>query len=253
MIYCCIIATATKWEHVSLFLESKKSFLIRLDSSIFVYTRLVTRLHSSTRLVTRLHSFNFVYTRLWLVYIRLHSSCDSSTLVYLRLHSSVTRLHSSTLVCTRLVACLCFQNRYCTYISLRNFENYLFFVIKTCVFVHETVPFASSPLCFCWHFFLLLNHHHYLFSYWNHYFYLFNIIIIYLINAFYHCVKSVQIRSFFWSVFSPNAGKYGPEKTPYLDTFHAVNVSFTSAKSYYLACLKGQTSKNVFTSKIIQL
>ena len=24
------------------------------------------------------------------------------------------------------------------------------------------------------------------------------------------------------SVFSPNAGKYGPEKTPYLDTFHTV-------------------------------
>ena len=24
------------------------------------------------------------------------------------------------------------------------------------------------------------------------------------------------------SVFSPNAGKYGPEKTAYLDTFHAV-------------------------------
>ena len=24
------------------------------------------------------------------------------------------------------------------------------------------------------------------------------------------------------SQFSPNAGKYGPEKTPYLDTFHAV-------------------------------
>ena len=51
------------------------------------------------------------------------------------------------------------------------------------------------------------------------------------------CVKSVQIRSFFWSVFSriwtdtpylsvfsPNTGKYGPEKTPYLDTFHVVNV-----------------------------
>ena len=34
-----------------------------------------------------------------------------------------------------------------------------------------------------------------------------------------HCVKSVQIRSYFWSVFSPNAGKYGPEITPYLDTF----------------------------------
>ena len=49
-----------------------------------------------------------------------------------------------------------------------------------------------------------------------------------------HCVKSVQIRSFFWSVFSrirteygetvcsPNVGKYGPEKAPYLDTFQAV-------------------------------
>ena len=24
------------------------------------------------------------------------------------------------------------------------------------------------------------------------------------------------------SVFSPNSGKYGPEKTPYLDTFHTV-------------------------------
>ena len=24
------------------------------------------------------------------------------------------------------------------------------------------------------------------------------------------------------SAFSPNVGKYGPEKTPYLDTFHAV-------------------------------
>ena len=53
------------------------------------------------------------------------------------------------------------------------------------------------------------------------------------------CVKCVQIRSFFlvrifphldWIrrdtkylyLFSPNSGKYGPEKTPYLETFHAV-------------------------------
>ena len=28
-----------------------------------------------------------------------------------------------------------------------------------------------------------------------------------------------------FSVFSPNTGKYGPQKTPYLDTFHAVNVA----------------------------
>ena len=27
------------------------------------------------------------------------------------------------------------------------------------------------------------------------------------------------------SVFSPNTGKYGPGKTPYLDTFHAVIVT----------------------------
>ena len=31
------------------------------------------------------------------------------------------------------------------------------------------------------------------------------------------CVKSVQIRS-----FGLNTGKYRPEKTPYLNTFHAV-------------------------------
>ena len=37
-----------------------------------------------------------------------------------------------------------------------------------------------------------------------------------------HCVKIVQIRIFFWSVFSPNTRKYGPEKNPYVDTFHAV-------------------------------
>ena len=57
-------------------------------------------------------------------------------------------------------------------------------------------------------------------------------------------MKSVQVWNFFWSVFSriwteygeilhiaqysvrmqenTNAGKYGPEKNPYLDTFHAV-------------------------------
>ena len=46
-----------------------------------------------------------------------------------------------------------------------------------------------------------------------------------------HCVKSVQIRSFFSSIFSPNMGKYGPEKTPCLDTFHAVTLNW----SYYHA------------------
>ena len=40
-----------------------------------------------------------------------------------------------------------------------------------------------------------------------------------------HCVESVQTRSFFWSVFSPNTGENGPKNTPYLDTFHAVKCS----------------------------
>ena len=40
------------------------------------------------------------------------------------------------------------------------------------------------------------------------------------------CVKSVQIRSYSWSVFlfGLSAGKYIPEITPYPDTFHAVLV-----------------------------
>ena len=37
-----------------------------------------------------------------------------------------------------------------------------------------------------------------------------------------HCVKSVQIRSFFWSVFSRIRPEFGPVKTTYLDTFHTV-------------------------------
>ena len=36
------------------------------------------------------------------------------------------------------------------------------------------------------------------------------------------CVKSVQIRSFFWSFFSCIRTECGQEKTSYLDTFHAV-------------------------------
>ena len=35
-------------------------------------------------------------------------------------------------------------------------------------------------------------------------------------------MKSVQIRCFLWSAFSGIRIEYGPEITPYLDTFHAV-------------------------------
>ena len=34
------------------------------------------------------------------------------------------------------------------------------------------------------------------------------------------------------SVFSPNAGKYGPGKTPYLDTFHTVSLSIHFSNVY---------------------
>ena len=33
----------------------------------------------------------------------------------------------------------------------------------------------------------------------------------------------IQRDNPYLSVFSPNAGKYGPEKTPYLDTYHVVD------------------------------
>ena len=43
------------------------------------------------------------------------------------------------------------------------------------------------------------------------------------------------------SVFSPNTGNYGPEKTPYLDTFHTVNVliekQFLSSYLWFLLSL----------------
>ena len=34
----------------------------------------------------------------------------------------------------------------------------------------------------------------------------------------------------YFPVLSPNIGKYGPEKTPYLDTFHAISVAKTITK-----------------------
>ena len=32
----------------------------------------------------------------------------------------------------------------------------------------------------------------------------------------------LRMHTEYFSLFRPNAGKYGPEKTPYLNTFHAV-------------------------------
>ena len=43
------------------------------------------------------------------------------------------------------------------------------------------------------------------------------------ISQHHHCVKSVQVRNFVWSVFSPSERIYGTEKTPCLDTSHVVH------------------------------
>ena len=43
-------------------------------------------------------------------------------------------------------------------------------------------------------------------------------------------LKSVQIRSFLWSVFSRILTEYGPQKTPYLDTFHAMKLMQNGSK-----------------------
>ena len=37
--------------------------------------------------------------------------------------------------------------------------------------------------------------------------------------------KDGVISGQYFPVFSPNTGKYWPELTPYLDTFHVVNVN----------------------------
>ena len=53
-------------------------------------------------------------------------------------------------------------------------------------------------------------------------------------------MKSVQIRGFFWSVCSliRTEGKYRPEKTPYLDTFHAVQENCCSRWWWLLMLLE---------------
>ena len=40
------------------------------------------------------------------------------------------------------------------------------------------------------------------------------------------------ISDSYFPEFSPNAGKYGPDITPYLDTFHAVYLNLISTSNY---------------------
>ena len=48
-----------------------------------------------------------------------------------------------------------------------------------------------------------------------------------LFLVLFSCIRTEygNLQGYFWSVFSLNTGKYGPEITLYLDTFHAVLVS----------------------------
>ena len=52
-------------------------------------------------------------------------------------------------------------------------------------------------------------------------------------------------------VFSPNTGKYGPKKTPYLDTFHAAfgvgNGSYLQTLYVYLAAYKLNETRKLLT------
>ena len=42
----------------------------------------------------------------------------------------------------------------------------------------------------------------------------------------------LNTEKYYLLVFSPNTGKYGPEKTPYLDTFHEVKIQDMKDKNH---------------------
>ena len=50
-----------------------------------------------------------------------------------------------------------------------------------------------------------------------------NFVVIQTVKQSIALRKSVQIRSFYWSVFSRIWAECGPEKTPYLNIFRAVS------------------------------
>ena len=67
---------------------------------------------------------------------------------------------------------------------------------------------------------------------------------IFLVRIFPHSA-GIRRDTEYFSVFIWNAGKYGPKKTPYMDTFHAV-VAFSSLNSYRMnVCLYFDTFQNV--------
>ena len=55
----------------------------------------------------------------------------------------------------------------------------------------------------------------------------------FLVNIFLHS-DWIRKDTKHLPLFSPNVGKYGPEKTPYLDTFHALSVLITWIFEFYV-------------------
>ena len=68
-----------------------------------------------------------------------------------------------------------------------------------------------------------------------------------------HCVKNVNIWSFFWCVFSSIGARYGPEKTQYFDIFRAVlqrlmagiAVALDKEGCFLSACCNGEVICNL--------
>ena len=79
-----------------------------------------------------------------------------------------------------------------------------------------------------------------------------NLTLIVIIKQKQHGVKSVQIWSFFWSVFSRIWTEYGPEKTPYLDTFQAVQGFYSKRSLNRLVILQkpGKQGKHKYLKSV---
>ena len=62
------------------------------------------------------------------------------------------------------------------------------------------------------------------------------------------CPNKFFFSSPYFPIFSPNAGKYRPEKTPYLDTFHVVydlTVSFSKYSDILLVFICASAIGNI--------
>ena len=63
------------------------------------------------------------------------------------------------------------------------------------------------------------------------------------------------LSGLYFPAFNPNAGKYGPEKTPYLDNFHAVSDIFVCVKglcpNYPLSILR--QNQNAFAMLVYEI